>query len=489
MTEKIFDLAIIGAGPAGMAAAIEARKHGLSVVLFDEGASVGGQVYRSVLETDTGLTNILGPDYIAGRSLAEEFLSSEAKYHQRAAVFLIERSETKRHLIGATIAGKTLMVESQFVLIATGALERPFPIPGWTIPGVMTAGAAQTMLKANGAVPTGKICLAGCGPLLYLLAAQYIRAGVKIAAVLDTTPRSNWVKSLPYLPEFLFSPYFRKGLKLLREVTSNVPLEKGVSSLQALGKGKLTELRYTVGKREKSIKLDTLLLHQGVVPQVNLTMSVGAKHHWNEEQLTFEPELDSSGQTSVPGVFVAGDSASIGGAEAASSNGTLIACAIVKAIDSSKAGACQSREAQANKGFAKAVRGRAFLNRLYRPAQQFRMPTDDVVVCRCEEVRAGEIREISSRGAMGPNQLKAFCRAGMGPCQGRMCGLTVSELMAQEKKQSPADIGYMNIRSPVKPVSLGEISNSYEGNEMPDGYVNQVKKNPEILATKREIGQ
>lgn len=466
MTDEILDLVVVGAGPAGMAAAIEARKYGLSVMLLDEGPGVGGQVYRSVLENEADHAAILGPDYIAGRRLAESFLSSGADYRPRATVFMIECHENKPFLVGATCSGKALMVQSRFVIIATGALERPFPIPGWTLPGVMTAGAAQTMLKASGAVPTGRTCLAGCGPLLYLLAAHYVRAGVQIAAVLDTTPWSNWIRALSSLPEFLVSSYFRKGLKLMREVTRRVPVERGVVALHAAGEGKLSELRYTVGGRQKSIGLDTLFLHQGVVPQVNLAMSVGVQHHWSEERLAFEPKVDSSGQTSVPGLFVAGDSAGIAGAEAASSSGTLAACAVVKAINGSNAAACAEVEARARARFARATRGRKFLDRLYRPARQFRTPADDVIVCRCEEVRAAEIRAITALGAMGPNQLKAFSRAGMGPCQGRMCGLTVCELMAQQTMQGPGNIGYMSIRPPVKPVNLGEISQLYEAQKV-----------------------
>src|ERR1700681_3835365 len=110
------------------------------------------------------------------------------------------------------------MIEARRVIIATGSQERPFPIPGWTLPGVMTAGGAQTALKAQGLVPSGRTVMAGNGPLLWLLAAQILRAGGKIDAILDTSSKLNGLRAAMHLPDFLLSPYFRKGLALLREV-------------------------------------------------------------------------------------------------------------------------------------------------------------------------------------------------------------------------------------------------------------------------------
>src|SRR5206468_7057264 len=110
-------------------------------------------------------------------------------------------------LVGVSIAGQARMIQAERVIVATGSMERPFPIPGWTLPGVMTAGAAQTALKAQGLVPAGRTLMAGCGPLLWPLAAQLLRAGAKIDAILDTAPRLNWLRALAYLPDFALSPY------------------------------------------------------------------------------------------------------------------------------------------------------------------------------------------------------------------------------------------------------------------------------------------
>ncbi|NSZ19675.1 FAD-dependent oxidoreductase [Agrobacterium vitis] len=461
MTLELVDIVIIGAGPAGMSAAVEAHKAGLSVTLVDEGAEAGGQVYRSVLNERPDLATILGPDYVAGRQLAKDFCACGATYLRRTTAFMIERAGNQ-FTIGISASGQARFIGARFVIIATGALERPFPIKGWTLPGVMTAGAAQTMLKASGTVPCGRTCLAGCGPLLYLLAAQYIRAGVELSAVLDTTPWSNTIKALPFAPAFLVTPYFRKGIKLMREVQSKVRVVRGVSALEAVGENDLTSVKYTLRGKSHTVEAKTLLLHQGVVPQVNLAMSIGVKHDWNGERLAFEPSLDACGQTSVAKLFIAGDSGGIGGAEAASCWGKLAVMGILKTLDAHQPTDILGRETAVRKQLRKAGRGRRFLDKLYRPAPRFRIPADDVIVCRCEEVRAGEIRAITVRGAKGPNQAKAFSRAGMGPCQGRMCGLTVCEMMSDITSQPPSQVGYMNIRAPVKPVTLGEIAVSQD---------------------------
>src|SRR5579883_877053 len=203
-----------------------------------------------------------------------------------------------------------------------------FPVPGWTLPGVMSAGGAQTLLKAQGLLPTGKLVLAGSGPLLWLLAAQLLRAGGRIEALLDTTPRLNWLKAVAHLPDFLLSPYFAKGRKLLAEVKNKVPVVR-VTHVEAHGEGRLREV---VADDGRAIPADLLLLHQGVVPNVNLAMAAGAAHVWNKRQLCFVPVLDADFGSSVPGIAIAGDSAVIGGGTAAAERGRIAAAAAIRAL-------------------------------------------------------------------------------------------------------------------------------------------------------------
>ncbi|MGL4441477.1 MAG: FAD-dependent oxidoreductase [Bosea sp. (in: a-proteobacteria)] len=448
------DLLIIGAGPAGMQAAVTASGAGLKVMVADENPGLGGQVYRNIQSRTPEMAAILGDDDAEGRALADDFQCSDAVHLPGTTAFMIEQGEGGGFDVGLIGTAGARMHSVGKVLIATGALERPFPIPGWTLPGVMTAGAAQTLLKSGGIVPEGPTVLAGTGPLLYLLAAQYARAGVRLEALLDTTPRGNWLGALPHLPAFLASRYFAKGLRLLREVAGAHRIIRNVTALAAHGEGQLAHVTAIAGGKPLKLNTRTLLLHQGVVPQVNLAMASGAALDWNADRLAFEPRLDARSESSVPGLFIAGDSTGIGGADVARHGGTVVALAVLASLGRENAVARQRAEA----ALARMSSGRRFLDRLYRPAPQFRMPTDDVIVCRCEEVTGGEIRALTARGAQGPNQIKAFCRAGMGACQGRNCALTVTELMADQSGKSPAEIGHMRLRAPVKPITVGQMA-------------------------------
>jgi NADPH-dependent 2,4-dienoyl-CoA reductase/sulfur reductase-like enzyme len=388
-----------------------------------------------------------------GEDFVQAARSSGAEIIQRATVWSLDR-----HLeVGVSAGGVSSFVKAGRVIVATGALERPFPIPGWTLPGVMTAGAAQTMLKSSGLVPDRPTVIAGQGPLLWLLAAQILRLGGRIDRILETTERRNYLAALPHAFAFMTSPYFAKGLALMKEVRAKVPVVTGVSELAAAGDGQLATVTYTAGGRGETIPAELLLLHQGVVPNVNLAMAAAIEHRWDDLQLCWSPVLDHDGNTSVDGIAIAGDGAGIGGAEAAIVRGRIAARAAVEAL-APAAAAKLAPISTFRASLAKAERGRAFLDTLFRPARQFRIPSGDTIVCRCEEVSAKDILDAVAIGATGPNQLKAYRRTGMGPCQGRLCGLTVTELMAQARGKTAQEIGYYRLRAPVKPITLAELA-------------------------------
>ncbi len=451
----LFDLVIIGAGPSGLAAAATAARLQLSVALVDEQNGPGGQIYRSVEDAPENRTAILGKDYLRGRALANAIRQSGVTYLPKTTVWDISGGLE----VSISSNGQSRILRARHVLIASGAIERPFPIPGWTLPGVMSAGAGQILLKSSGLVPAGKLVLAGCGPLLWLLAAQYMQAGVKIEALLDTTPRSNRVKALPYFPAFLSSLYALKGIGLLARVRAGTTVISNIARFEAQGVKNLNNIGYTTAKgNEGTLEADTLLLHHGVVPNLNLASSMGCELEWNEVQRCFQPKVDRWFQSSISGVSIIGDGAGIGGAIVAEERGRIAAVSVATRLSVIDAKRRDALAAPAFASLAKAMRGRAFLDHLYRPADVFRIPADDTLACRCEEVKAGAIRMAARDGATGPNQVKAFVRAGMGACQGRMCGLSVTELISQERGCSPAEVGYMRVRSPIKPMTLGELA-------------------------------
>jgi NADPH-dependent 2,4-dienoyl-CoA reductase/sulfur reductase-like enzyme len=393
------DLAVIGAGPAGLAAATLAAELGLAVLVLDEQDGPGGQIYRAVEQAEA--LSPLGADYLAGQGLVAAFRASGAAYRPAATVWHIDPDG----IVAFAADGITDAVDARRILVATGAIERPVPIPGWTLPGVMTAGAAQIMLKGADLVPAGRGVLAGQGPLLYLVAAQLARAVRRVG----------------------------------------IPIRRGVRRLRALGVGRVEGVAWDGGE----MPAEYLFLHEGVIPNTQISLALGLTHDWDEAQLCWRPRLDAWSRTSLSTVSIAGDGGGILGAEAAALSGRLAALAIAGDLGRIDEDERNRRAAPIRVAFGRAAAVRPFLDALYRPAPEVLVPRDDgVTVCRCEEVTAGQIRRAARLGAQGPNQAKAFTRCGMGPCQGRLCGPVVAALIAEVRSVSPAAIDTYRPRAP-----------------------------------------
>ncbi|WP_343586816.1 FAD-dependent oxidoreductase [Herbaspirillum sp.] len=460
MTVKHVDLLVVGAGPAGIAAALEARAHRLEVLVVDENVHPGGQIYRNVSHSPLANPDILGPDYLRGRALVEEFEQSGIAYWPQTLAWQIGADKRVSVTRQGSCRG-TLQIEAKAIVLAGGAQERPFPVPGWTLPGVMGVGAAQTLLKSAGLAPQAPAGLAGCGPLLYLFAWQLINAGIEVRAILDTTEAAGYRRALGHLGGALRAPgYLWKGWSLLRAIRrAGVQHVKGVTALRVLGAAHAEAVEFSAGGSTQRIETPLVLLHQGVIPNTQVTRSIGCEHVWDEPQLCWRPRLDAWGETSLPDIFVAGDGGGIAGALAAEPSGRLAALQAAHRIGKLDAGKRDARALAQRHMLERHGAIRPFLDALYRPADAFRRPADDsTVVCRCEEVSAGEVRQMARLGCVGPNQTKSFSRCGMGPCQGRFCGLTVAELLAEEQGRPVAEVGYYRIRPPIKPVTLGELA-------------------------------
>lgn len=457
MNLEPIDVVVIGAGPTGMAGARTLADLGLSVVLLDEQAAVGGQIYRGIASASAARRTLLGPDYAAGASLADALKTTTVRHETGASVWQITRERQVHYLKD----GRVRSFAARAVLLATGAMERPFPIPGWTLPGVMTAGAAQILLKTAGIGPQGPVVLAGCGPLLYLLGWQYLRAGISIVALVDTSRREDYWRARVHLLGALRAwPYLRKGVSLLRALRKGeVPHYTGAEQLQVEGEGQAQALSFVVDGKAQRVSASTVLLHQGVVPNIQFTQALRAQHRWDDAQLCFVPETDRWGALDVPFISVAGDGAGIGGAQAAALQGQLAALGLARTLGQLTPAQRDAQAASLRAELERNLRIRPFLDALYRPREENRIPArDDVTICRCEEVTAGDIRRFVELGCSGPNQAKSFGRCGMGPCQGRMCGLTVTEIIAKSRGLTPDEVGYYRIRPPIKPITLGELA-------------------------------
>lgn len=455
-----FDLVVIGAGPAGMAAALRASQNKLSTLLIDEQPELGGQIYRNITTVDQQREEILGPDYSHGRKLADQVRAAASggvlNYWPSTSVWQVDDQK----VIQVLRDGQAMTIQAKSVIVSSGAMERPFPVPGWTLPGVMTAGAGQILLKNASMVPAEPVVLAGCGPLLYLIAAQYLRANVEIRAILDTTAGTDWRLALRHASDLLAGwQYVRKGMSMLKAIkNSKIPFYHDVLGLSLEGETQLERVRFSSKGQEHVLDARVCLLHQGVVPNTQISWSLRAEHKWDDEQLCWLPVIDDWCQLTVPGIYVAGDGASIGGALVAALQGELAALGVLRQLDTEAAASINQEADTVRRGIAKHLAIRPYLNIQYRPRDEYRIPADDVTVCRCEEVTAGSIREQVDLGCSGPNQTKSFSRCGMGPCQGRMCGLTVTEVIADASGLSPQEVGYYRVRPPLRTVTLGQLA-------------------------------
>lgn len=453
-----FDLAIIGAGPAGLSAAIEARALGASVLVLDENAAPGGQVWRGV-EASVAKGKALDADYAVGADLAATFRRSGAEARFGATVWCIEgEAPAPATSVFFSIAGAAQKIEAKRVLLATGATERPVPIPGWTLPGVMTIGAAQILLKTAGLAPQGNVWLAGQGPLLRLYAVQALAAGAHLTGILDLSPPVPLGLALHLPAMFGASDYVLKGLAWGRKINAaGVPWVRASDlRAEADSDGKLARISFVTGGQSRTEDADLLLLHDGVIPNTQITRALSLPHDWDAAQACWRPRTDPYGRTSLDSIFVAGDGCGILGAQAALISGRVAALAALADIERIAHPEAQRRIGPLKQRLASHIAIRKMLDTLYPPL--FPHLDDATLVCRCEEVSAGQVREAVKLGCLGLNQMKSFTRCGMGPCQGRMCAATAAAVMAEASGVPVAEIEPYRGRFPTKPLTLGELA-------------------------------
>lgn len=447
---------VLGAGPAGIAAAMRLHAEGVKVLVLDEQATPGGQIYREISLASSKRKNLLGKDYAAGESAVSAFIESGIDYVPNASVWLVSANREVHFRVG----GVSRMVSAERILFCSGAYERPMPVPGWTLPGVMTAGAGQILLKTGARVPTGAVVLAGTGPLLYLLTVQYLKAGVKIKALVDTSTRADLMAAARYLPGAL--PAWKqlfKGISLMAQIRrAGIAWYQGATEIEIEGETRAQAITFLHKRTEHRVDCDLVLLHQGIVPNTQPTLSIGAEHRWDEGQACWVAEQDQWGALSVPGFFIAGDGAGVNGAEAAVLQGRLVGIGIALSLGKGTSESAKSEVQTIRRAWNKFRCIRPMLERLYRPNPSLQLPANDTIICRCEEVTAGTVRQYAALGCLGPNQTKAFGRCGMGPCQGRQCGLSVTQILADARQVTPAEVGYYRIRPPLKPITLAEMA-------------------------------
>ncbi len=455
---------IVGAGPGGLASAIEAAGSGARVMLLDENPKPGGQIYRQghdsleVLEPRT-----LGPDFKRGRELLAEFseIRSRVEYIENALVW----SLFDDNVLAFARDGTTHTVRFKKLILSIGAYDRPVPFPGWTLPGVFSAGGAQALVKNQRVLPGENILLAGTGPLLLALAAQIIHAGGRVVAILEAGRIQGWLDlGLGVLgqPSLLLDAirYFRTIRK------ARVPLLQRHLILEARGRGSVEEAitsevdenwRPKPGK-ESTFSVDTLCLGYGFIPSVELTRIAGCHHIYEPLLGGWIPARDFQMQTSVRGVYAVGDAAGIAGSLAAVEQGRIAGISAARSLGYLSDPEARRHMVPSRRRLYRLLRLRRTLDRISVPGPGlFELVRDDTIVCRCEEITLKEIKEALAEGATDMGEVRRMTRLGMGLCQGRMCGPASQEIVARLAHLPVSSVGHLNPRPPVKPIPLSAL--------------------------------
>jgi NADPH-dependent 2,4-dienoyl-CoA reductase/sulfur reductase-like enzyme len=447
---------IVGAGPAGIRAAQTLVAAGIRPVVIDENARPGGQIYRQP-PADAG--------FVRGKPVLYGFEAKKADaIHETMAKLLPKidyRPDTlvwscEPNRLDTLHAGREASVPFTHLIIASGATDRIVPVPGWTLAGVFTLGGAQVALKAQGCAIGSRVVLAGTGPLLYLVAYQYVKAGARAAAVLDTNP---FARQAAAAPRMLSQPStFAKGLYYVGSLHARgVRIERGVTLDAIEGDDAVRGIRWRTHRGEaRTLDCDAVGMGFGLRPETQLADLAGCRFRFDALNRCWIPERDVAGRSSVRHVYLAGDGAGIAGADAAELAGRRAALALIEDIGIVAHETAPPDAAKLERELARIAAFRAGVEHAFPPPENAtRSWPDDLVVCRCEDVTAGAMRACIRSGlATEVNRLKALTRIGMGRCQGRMCGESAIALLAAETGRPLAEVGRLRSQAPIKPIPI-----------------------------------
>ncbi len=414
------DVAVVGAGPAGIAAACRAAESGVRTVLLDEGWTPGGQIHRRLPGSDA-------PE--AARGWLERLASSGASVRSSSSVYDAWREGDLFRLRAESQTGEALDLRAKRVVVATGARELFLPFPGWTLPGVMGAGAAQALWKSGASMAGKTAVVAGSGPLLLAVAASLTKAGARVALVAEQTGAAALAR---FTAELLRFPGKLAEAVRYRSAFLGVPYRTGTWVAEAKGAGRLEGVGLTDGRARFDLPCDLAAVAYGLVPNGELARLLGCATRRGCV------EVDALQQTRVPGVFCAGEPCGVAGVEVAVAEGEIAGLAAAGAV---------AKPREVRRLSAERERGRrlaAAMHRAFRPRPELRdLPRPEDIVCRCEDTR---LSALSSCGSL--REAKLSSRAGMGPCQGRICGPALSFLFGWDSD---------TVRPPVKPAALGSL--------------------------------
>ncbi|HVJ44149.1 MAG TPA: NAD(P)/FAD-dependent oxidoreductase [Dongiaceae bacterium] len=470
MTSRVV---IVGAGPAGLRAAELLAYSGLSPILLDEAPRIGGQIYRlppNVAGLTRSAQQLYGSQARKAHTLFRDFERIQDKVDYRPSSLVFDLVDNRVEVLRF---GKTEQIGFDALILATGAMDRVMPFDGWTLPGIYSLGGAQIALKHQGCAIGRSVVFAGTGPLLFLTAYQYAKAGAKIAAVINSAPRLGALSQLGKLaamPAMVaqglhYLSWFRRHK--IRVLHGYRPLRAHAAVPDAdteAGPGNASEPRLAMmefisdrGDRLE-VDCDAAAFGYGLKAETQLADLAGASFGFDAVNRQWLPLADAYGRAQDrAGLYLAGDGAGILGADAAELRGQLAAAAVLSDFNQSF-GSFDPNAAL--RQLQKWRKFRAALELAFPfPHESAPEIADDVILCRCESVTAGELRGVTGLlGARDLNRTKAFCRLGMGRCQGRLCGPVAAEVMAAELGVSVDSVGRFRGQPPVKPVPVSALA-------------------------------
>ncbi|SDX10043.1 2Fe-2S iron-sulfur cluster-binding protein [Roseicitreum antarcticum] len=439
------DVLIIGGGAGGLSAATAAARAGASVILLDERKIAGGQYFKQ---------SIAGLSPMDGQQAQGQVLLTDA---HAAGVEVISQAEIWGAFDGPLIIAQhndsALVIRPQQLIVATGAYERPVMVPGWTLPGVMTTGAAQTLWRSYRALAGKRVALFGSGPLNLQVASELAQGGAKVIMVGESAA-APWTRPLAALRMALRGPALaaKGGAIMARLRRHAVPVRFGTNlrRIDQDADGALT-VHYETGGSGKTITVDALCMNAGFDPQNEIARLLGAAMHYDSAFGQLRTLRDARMGTNVPGLRVVGDCAGLGGAPAAMVEGQIAG----RAAAAECGHGCDHDLFLAERELARHRRFQQALWQLYTPLPA--LPVDpETVICRCENITLAQI-QTGMADAAHIGTMKRATRAGMGRCQGRYCSPVAVRLMAQATGTTPDDNSFFAPRVPIKPVSIGAI--------------------------------
>ena len=450
LEQLVMDALVIGAGPGGLAAVVAMAEVGASVTLIDERHTLGGQFYKQPNTTAADI--VLADDRQAadGRELIERARSLGVRILSGVTVWGGARDALSGTVISCLGPDGAFYCRPRMLVIATGAYERPPAVPGWTLPGVMTAGAAQTLLRSYGTLPGRRILIAGNGPLNIQVANEILKAGGEVVCLAERA-QAPWMRPADSLA--ILRQDQALALKGARELArlklGGVTLAWQTQIAAIRGSDRVEQAVLNGPDKEMVVDVDTVLLGGDFASSNELSRLLGCAHSVASDG-TLAAVCGAAGESSLPDIHIVGEAVRFGGANVALAEGKLAGLAVA-----AKLGFDVRPDPKAQEKLNRARAFQTSLWRLFKGTKPSLPTAEDALVCRCESVAMGTLRAIAAQGPTDIASLKRLTRAGMGRCQGRYCGPALSTLTERPVNET---IGLLAPQIPLRPVPLAALA-------------------------------